>query len=245
MILGVVYVYGALIKATQFHGASQSITDTLPLVPLEQILLAGINASLFLIAAAIFGVLIVLFIREIEERRASKASSENRGAQTDENEGKARDQVSQPNWFQRHLFLILNSVSVLCALFIVLTSPPSMIVIVVYFAILLWWRWPPKISRKRWALVGAVLFVCVTLAQNYVSPKPLPKVVITTMDGSKVEGDLLVNTNSAWYVGIGDREFKVVQSARIDIAKIEAQERDDTTVFEKLTGEKFLGLPRE
>lgn len=238
VVLGSVYVYGALIKATQFHGADQSVTDTLPLVPLEQVLLAGVNASLLLIVVAIFASLAVLFIQEVRGRRQSDAPAKKREAP------KKRDRKDQ-TWMERHFLHILWTILGVGWLFLVMASPPSMIVTVTYIAVFLWWRWPPLISRRRWALVLAVLFVCVTLAQNYFTPKLLPEVKLTTTGGRVVKGELLVHTDSTWYVGTGDHEFEAVEAATVESATVESRDRkDDESIFEELTGEKLFGLPK-
>jgi membrane protein implicated in regulation of membrane protease activity len=236
-VLGSVYVYGALIKATQFHGANQSVTDTLPLVPLEQVLLAGINASLLLIVVAIFGALVILAIREMRERRGSDAPKKEREAP------KKREEKDR-TWMERHFLHVLWVFAAAGWLFLLMVSPLSMLVTFIYFAVFLWWRWPPLIPRGRWLIVLAVLFVCVTLAQNFFNPKPLPEVKLTTSDGRVVEGDLLVNTNSTWYVGTGDHKFEAVEAADVESALVETQDRkDEKSVFEELTGGKLFGLP--
>jgi hypothetical protein len=54
VIVGAVYIYGLILKGTALHGADLRVSDTLPLVPLEQILLLGAKGALEL------GVLLLL-----------------------------------------------------------------------------------------------------------------------------------------------------------------------------------------
>jgi len=249
LALGGVYTYGALIKATQLRGAEQSVTDTLPLVPLEQLLVTGISSALPLLAIVVFGLLGILFIQEHSERRSiapeEEVDEEPKREPRAATESAPPSATSATSWASRHRRPILCTVGVMFLALVILTSPPGYLVLLTYVGVLMWWRWPPDISRQQWLAFISVSWVALTLVANYVDPRTLPEVSIETERGDTLEGTLLVAAGDTWYVGTGEHEFEGVQSAEIEESSVDSREDDDESVFELLTGHKLLGLPRD
>lgn len=196
--LGFVYGYGALEKATELHGADQVVTNTLPLVPLQQLLVAGISKVLPLGAIVLFGFAFYLTVEALEARGTLPVK------RSQPPSPRSRDTAER---IDRILWLVfLPGFS----LFIFFFAPPwgfLLIVQMVAQRFLL-----PHLSKTRSAIFMILLLGLFTLSYSYLDPNPLPTASLRTKDGRRISGDLIATDGGTWYVGMGPHRFVAIQS---------------------------------
>jgi len=222
--LGFVYGYGALEKATELHGANQDVTNTLPLVPLQQLLVAGISRVLPLGAIVVFGIAGYLALEALEARgtlpaKRNRASSPRSRA--------TADRIDQILWL---VFLPLFS------LFLFFFAPPwgfLLILQLVAQRFLL-----PHLSRARSAIFLILLLGLFTLSYSYLSPNPLPKASLRTQDGKRVSGDLIATDSGTWYIGTDRHRFVAIQNADIrgNVRVQSVKHNEGRSTFDMISG---------
>jgi hypothetical protein len=229
LVLGGVYGYGALKKATELRGAHQTVRDTLPLVPLEQLLVTGITAALGIAAVLIFGLLLALVIAEWQVRREETP--------TERPEGDGDGFWSRASSYAP---VVLG----LSILIVLLIGTVAAYLLVAQVTLITWFSSTAHLRRRMYLAGVVTVGVATLLVLNYLDPDPLPKASITTERGDHVGGSLIAATGDTWYVAIADQHFVAVRADEVRKATVESlKDEDEESVFEQVTGSKFLGLP--
>jgi len=233
VFLGVVYAYGALIKAGELHGAGQTVSETLPLIPLEQLLVLGINEFLPLGAAAFALLLLVMWL--IERLNASTISRD--GARPVE---AAKGPLKAKSTRRTNVLIICAVAWAIYA--VVSTSWVSWLL----FAEIIAGSW--YASSKHTTPRGNAVFLLLAMtlffaALAYFAPDPLPKVRLATHKGRVVTGELIATTGSTWYIGIADKQWTAIQSESIERVKVSSVEKETPeSIYHAITGHRLFGL---
>jgi hypothetical protein len=219
--LAALYVIGALTRTTQLMGADVTVRDTLPLVPLQQLLAVGIGAvvqsATYLPVVALFG-LFALVSTARERRRLAEGDGEDPVPEIDAEAlaGAAalrhaghRDEAARVTllallrrtWKQSALGFALFALCMVLAY-----APVTALTLVVLTAVLiLVIVASPRVLAlgHPWAFAAVVtgFVLTVTIVNAYIYPQPLARVIVARTAGQPdVRGGLVVDTGSTWYV---------------------------------------------
>jgi hypothetical protein len=194
--VGVLYAVGAVLTTAQLRKADLAPRDTLPLIPLSQLL--GRGMSVFLkpfagVLAIALAFLVALLVGEALERRFRELLGR-RGTRA----------------------LIAGSA---CALLVLLSPGDVAIAIGLSCAVLLAWVF--DLARLTTVLlVWAGVATIALLVVSFYRPQPLPQVSMVGAGGRAVEGDLVTVSGGTWYVGQRKRQFVALRSDDIRDVRI-------------------------
>jgi hypothetical protein len=239
---GAIYTYGALTKMTVLWGADQKVADTLPLFSLEQLLLAGISELMQLGLWLLLLATIVILAGDIFEHGARRRKATPR-SQPGTRQGRSRSRIR--NWSGWPYVAYVGASLLLLVL--VLTADLSSLIAIAAGGAAFFYGRMLKVSRVRGVLGLSLLLATIIFVSNYFAPEPLPTVELAVQNSrAPVKGTLITRTDESWYVAIGQDRFEVIPAAQVTKASVHSrQQSEDTTLFEWVTGDKFLGLPRE
>jgi hypothetical protein len=225
----VVYAYGAVIKAGELHGAQQSASDTLPLIPLEQLLVLGIHRLL----PAGITVLIALLIGMAYLDRPNppkKTVSTKRTAFWGRVFGK---------WPLRISAMII-------VVFLAVAAPWTIFLLLAEMAAVLWYAQAEHTTMKSYGIFAFSAIAIFFAASAWFDPHPLAQVTLRTIDHRSTTGDLIAKTSSTWYVGVDDKKWTALEAGEITHSQVSAVERkENESVYHALTGHRLLGLGPE
>jgi hypothetical protein len=166
--LALLYTYGALIKATQLHGAGLTVMDTLPLVPLQQVLLTGVS-QLIRAGALILAIFTFLFLFRLS-------------ATGDE---LFRSPVVLRRQLREVGVLGVAIGVVMLGLAAVLQSVGGFVSLTFFLlAALILVRRAPHFPPANLAAALVLAYITFLLAINYLDPKPLPVAEIRTEEAT-------------------------------------------------------------
>lgn len=229
LLLGAIYAYGAIVKAGELRAAGQAVGDTLPLVPLEQLLVLGINAVLPLAAVAI---VLLLIVMALTERVAAHASDAEAGAK----EPKSRPRKRLPRW------VVWVGAGFWLAWTFVSVEPIAWIL----FAQILagsWYARSRHTTPKANALFGLSAVTITLAAMAYLSPAPLADISLTTYGGRELDGELIAATGTNWYIALADDRWTAIEGRTVERVDVTAGEKGKQhSLYEEITGSNFLGL---
>jgi hypothetical protein len=232
--LGLVYAYGAVIKAGELHDAGQAIGDTLPLVPLEQILVLGIN-QLLPVAVSI-GVILLCGMAWFGRTR--KSEDEEEGDPDPEAEDDAEDDAGTGNsgW----LFWVIV-IPVYVYLFVAV-SWTTWLLLAEIIAVS-WYARTNDATVQRYAVFASVAIAVFFTALAWFDPSPLAHVRIKTSDGRVITGSLVATTGTTWYVGTSDKHWTAVQASEIGRVQVSAVKKETKeSIYYAITGHRLFGL---
>jgi hypothetical protein len=203
LFVGVLYTVGAVLTTGQLRRADLVVRDTLPLVPLPQLLARGMSVFLkpfagVLAIALVFVALLVLggrIERALEPRTKDWSEGRHRAARA--------------------------AVVAVGILALVLLSPPDVAVgIVVCSIVPLLWVFGVLRLRESLLLFAGVASLML-LGLSFYRPERLAQVTIRTPTGDVISGDLITSASGTWYLGRADRTFVAVlptemQSVTVD-----------------------------
>ncbi len=232
LLLGAAYLFGALTKATQILGAGQVVTDTLPLVPLEQLLVLGIIQSIPVVVVTVLLLFAVLIWNEYAERRAARPFQMSLSEIKKPRPRRTSDRV-------RWALILFSAAGTVGWAYYCLASPPTAFLVTGLALLIAWWRKPPEIPVWRWIVVVVTTWLVATLALSYLDPASMPRANLQLRDGKAIEGDLLVATSATYVVGTGDRKFMSVPVGEIRDVDLESPEDNSSTTSEILFGVKL------
>jgi len=190
--VGALYTVGAVVTTGQLRRAHLVVRDTLPLVPLPQLL--GRGMSVFLkpfagvLAIALVFVAAVIFGEWIE----SALEARSRG------------------WTQSRRRM-MRSTGVLVGVSALALLSPLDVAIGVACCSLVLTLWVLDVTRLRPALLlFAAAAGVMLLALSFYRPEPLARVTIERRQEPVISGDLITTAGSTWYLGQGHRNFVAV-----------------------------------
>lgn len=200
--VGVLYAVGAVLTTAQLRTADLAPRDTLPLIPLSQLLGRGMSvflkpfAGVLAVGVVYLGALLVGEQIEVKLR-----------------ERFGRRGADQRRWPRA---LVVGAAAAL----LVLVSPGDVAgAIAVSCAVLLLWVF--RLARLRATLlVWAGAATIALLVVSFYRPQPLPKVSLVAASGRTVEGDLVTVSGGTWYVGERERQFVAMRGDDIRSARI-------------------------
>lgn len=229
LFLGVIYAFGAIIKAGELRGADQRVGDTLPLVPLEQLLVLGINSILPLGAVAI---VLLLILMALTERAAASVSK----AEASKKPRSKRLKKGVPRWL---------AWSILGIWFVFAFVSVQWIGWVLFAQLFAGTRY----ARSRHTTPKAnVLFTSFALTitfagMAYLAPAPLPQIDIRTYRDRNIKGELIATSGNTWYIALAKERWMAVEGRTIQRVDVSARDKEEQkSLYEELTGSNFLGL---
>jgi hypothetical protein len=212
--LAVLYGTGAVIKAGQLRGAHQNVRDTLPLVPLEQILALGIGTvitSLLWVTVLTFAVYFW-----VASRRPLKLGEVPPFLGFLGPGGSRLARIGF--WAALGLAVLFLLATASVELFVTVAG-----LVVVGHALD---RVQDRGRRYVVVLLAGYLFllIAVRAGSAYFSPEPLPRATLTLHSGARqTEGTLLVSTSDAWYLARTENTFVSVPRARVTSAVVRSR----------------------
>jgi hypothetical protein len=218
--LGLLYGTGAVIKSGQLRGSDLSVRDTLPLIPLEQILAVGIGTLVTsLLVVALFGALLWIYL---DQRWWLDEADETKMRQMQ----KRRPRFWK--WYSRiFLFVFLPF-----AFFLQFYTSPFFVAIPVAAAVLLGVAVRRYRSRGRrhvlYVLFAYFLIVIAARAGDaYVSPAPLP-VASLHLHGraNPITGALVVKAGDTWYLSLHEGTYRAIPASRVATAVVRSRKRE-------------------
>jgi hypothetical protein len=194
--LGVIYALGAIAVYGQIKGAGLNAVQTMPLVPLEQMLGRGIGsvtselAQTVVVSAGL--VFLMLLLRDRPEASDRPDESSGKGA-------------NRSAWIGLGGFGFL-----LVAFFVTYPLDEAMVILIAVSAQLacMFWlgqRIKPRRDVKALVSLGLASIFAFTLASavasSFLTPAALPQIKLELNRGCAVAGDLVAMSNGVWYVG--------------------------------------------
>jgi hypothetical protein len=216
LFVGILYTVGAVLTTGQLRRANLVVRDTLPLVPLPQLLGRGMSVFLKPFAgvlgiALVFVAVVVLggeIERMLERHTTGWATARRRGARG---------------------IVVLVGVAAL----VLLSPPPVAIGIAACSLVMLLWvrsLLPLRTSLLLFAGVTALML----LALAFYRPEPLATVTIQTMSRGTVRGDLITSAAGTWYVGLRHRNFTTVGSSEIRSIEVCSGPHSSRPIFRRI-----------
>ncbi len=191
----------------QLHSAGISSSDALPLVPLQQILMLGMQLAVVAVVAAPFAIAVSwLGIWAMAKLELSIM----RRWRLFDAEG---DVASNATGWQQVLRIATMVLVALGLLYLVLRSGAFPDIVVAFFgaAVALRFRNRPPIAA---VIVYVFCLAAVTLS-SYLHPAPLPSVILMTTDGHRIAGRLIAVSDGAWLVTLRPKRFEAIPSNRV------------------------------
>lgn len=199
--VGALYTVGAVLTTAQLRTADLAVRDTLPLVPLPQLLGRGMSVFLksfagIVVIAVVFAA--ALFFSEQVEQELLAAT--------------------RRRWPGARRRVKLTLVAGVAAILALLSEPAIAVGVAGCSFVLLLWVFG-SVRLRRALLVWAGLVAVVLLVVAFYRPEPLPTAELLTGRGC-VEGDLITVAADTWYVGRRDRRFVAVSGADVRSAGV-------------------------
>jgi hypothetical protein len=216
IFVGVLYTVGAVLTTGQLRRANLVVRDTLPLVPLPQLL--GRGMSVFLKPfAGVLGIVLVFIAVLVLGSRIERALD---GRTAGWNSGER---------------VAARGVVVLAAIgALVLVSPPQVAVGISVCALVLgFWVWSILPLRES-LLLFAGLTALMLLGLAFYRPEPLPTVTLRTSTQGVVHGDLITTANGTWYIGRGKRNFVAVSAGDIQSLEVDSGPHSSPPIFRRI-----------
>jgi hypothetical protein len=216
IVLGVLYTLGALFKTAELQRAHVSVSDYLPLIPLQQMLGAGIATIAPLVPILILLIPLVVLTGVFYDRlRGSRKHT--------------------PTLYGRSLVAIGIALTV----FLVISLPPLIgitLVLAVLVAVAMQKAEGGGVRERTYgAIAAAYLIVGVGYVLDYsVHPKPLPIVTVNLDNGSTTRGRLILDTGSVYYIAGADRRSIVIEHGAAKSSQIRSRPRHSQSTFDYL-----------
>lgn len=227
LLLGAIYAYGAVVKAGELHGAGLPVGNTLTLVPLEQILVVGIDKVIPIVVAAL--VVVVLAMAFLDR--------------APEQEGEA-DQAQERT--ESRIKASIQILTLVCWVFIAIAAPWTLLLLLVESTVVGWYASTEHSTRRTYAIFSVSAVIVFFAALAWFDPSPLPEARLTKRSGEVVKGDLIATTGSNWYIATGHKEWVAVQAREIEDSRVKAIHKEQNeSLYHAITGDRLLGLGPE
>ena len=214
--MGILYTVGAVLTTGQLRRANLVVRDTLPLVPLPQLLARGMSVFLKPFAgvlgiALVFVAVVVLgesIERAFEARTTAWSPGRHRAARA--------------------------AVVVVGIAALVLLSPPEVAVgIAVCSIVPLLWVFDVLRLRESLLLFAGVAALML-LGLSFYRPERLARVTITTPARGVISGDLITSVSGTWYLGEAHRNFVAVLPSEIQSVKVDSGPHSSRPLFRRV-----------
>jgi hypothetical protein len=244
------YALGALTRTTQLMGAHVTVRDTLPIVPLQQLLATGIGtviSSLVNVPIVLFTGLFLALSSATRRGTTEDADAEPRSTLSPEAIEKARvltaagrdreadrviiRAVILDDWKSMLSSFVVGAASVFVA------YPPATaatVMVLVGLVVLAIAFFPREMARRGGlgvlAVAGAAFAISVTVVNAYIYPQPLADIVLVRSGGlPDVRGKLVVDTGASWYVRDSPNHVRAVPASKVVDARVRShgRPRDD------------------
>jgi hypothetical protein len=227
LFLGAIYAYGAVVKAGELHGAGLPVGNTLTLIPLEQILVVGIDKVIPIAVAVLIIVLLAMAFLD------GGPATEN---ETDPAEEKAHNRIK----FGLRILTFASWV------FIAIAASWTLLLVIVEGTVIGWYASTEHSTRRTYAIFSTSAVVVAFAALAWFDPSPLPEAQLTKRNGEVVKGDLIATTGSTWYVGTGDKEWVAVQARELEDSVVKGvHKKQNESLYHAITGHRLYGLGPE
>lgn len=216
IFVGILYTVGAVLTTGQLRRANLVVRDTLPLVPLPQLL--GRGMSVFLKPFAGLLAIVLVFIAVLVLGSRLERALERRMA----------------GWSSGRCGVARAVVVVVAIAALALLSPPQVAIGVAVCALVLaLWvlgRLPLRESLLLFAGVSALML----LGLAFYRPEPLATVTIRTSTRGVVHGDLITSANGTWYIGQGRRNFVAIAASDIQALEVDSGPHSSRPIFRRI-----------
>ncbi|MDA0179947.1 hypothetical protein OJ997_06550 [Solirubrobacter phytolaccae] len=235
--VGGMYVFGAGLKTAQLAAAGLTVSDTLPLIPLEQLLAAGIQAGLrALIVVAILATVAVA-VGAFWTRRTRQLEGFWLPPGTPSRPAPAR--------LKKALTLLLAVVAI-----VAWTAPPAEAVVAILTAVAVFtviqrfddWTYHETVRLTRRLIFGLLgctfaLVLGADLVDQVIEPDRLATVQIRPRVGEPVEGQLITTSGGMIFAGVRGRGVVgIPQTQTRSVRFVSAPSREKTSLFEHVFG---------
>lgn len=210
VFLGILYTVGAVLTTGQLRRANLVVRDTLPLVPLPQLL--GRGMSVFLKPFAGVLVIVLVFIAVVVLGSRLERALERRMA-------------------GRTARAVVVAVGVAA---LVLLSPPQIAIGVVVCALVLALWVLGRLPLRESLLLFAGITALMLLGLAFYRPEPLATVTIRTSTRGVVHGDLITTANGTWYIGQGRRNFLAIEGSDIRSLEVDSGPHSSKPIFHRI-----------
>jgi hypothetical protein len=190
--VGTLYTVGAVVTTGQLRHANLVVRDTLPLVPLSQLLGRGMSVFLKPFAGVLAIALVFVAALIFGEWIENSLEARSRG------------------WTQNRRTIMRLTGMLVGVSALALLSPPDVAIGVACCSLVLM-LWVFDITHLRPALLlFAAAAGVMLLALSFYRPERLAKVTIQQRQGRVISGDLITTTAGTWYLGERNRNFVAV-----------------------------------
>jgi hypothetical protein len=210
VFVGILYTVGAVLTTGQLRRANLVVRDTLPLVPLPQLLGRGMSVFLKPFAGLLAIVLVFIAVLVLGDRIERALERRMSGATA-------------------RAIVIVAGVAVLALL-----SPPQVAVGVAACALVLALWVLGRLPLRESLLLFAGLAALTLLALAFYRPEPLATVTIRTATHGVVHGDLITTANGTWYVGQGRRNFLAIEGSDIRSLEVDSGPHSSRPIFRRI-----------
>jgi hypothetical protein len=232
--LGTVYVFGVITKAGQISNSDEAASTILPLVPLPQLLVIGIQQSLIVLGVTavgvVFGLTVIRLVRTVRPPP------------------RERKELSIFGWTPSRPVSIAFQVALgLLTLFLLALTPLTVLASIlpmIAFGVV------AAVSRRtkaipRWAAVGLLCigFLLSTVVLSYLGPQRPPEARVVTVRNHIVRGPLLVATGSSYIVGQGHNQLVDLPAGMVrSVHQVAVARKPEESAFSEIFGVRPFGL---
>ncbi|HEX8741817.1 MAG TPA: hypothetical protein VF712_01670 [Thermoleophilaceae bacterium] len=196
VFLGALYAIGALLTMADLRGAGLRVRDTMPLIPIEDLLARGIGTAIFLSG--------LLAIAALE--LAARAALERDDA----------DPLGLMLWLTLLVIGCGAAVTAIVTVPWILAASICAAIVVFFGAQWLIGSWTPWLA--------ALVIVTGLAIDNLAAPAPLPRAALAIENAPPMSGGLIAVNEGAWYLA-GDGSVEVVGDGRVESASVASEER--------------------
>lgn len=234
--LGLLYAAGAIIKSGQLRDADLSVRDTLPLIPLEQILAVGIGTLVTsLLWVLLFALALLVFVGT---------------STTGPKPPVLLSLKSRKAILSWKSFVILSRIALVAVIVNAFYSYAFFSAVALAAAVLLGYaveRFGAPRGRRYVVYVVMAYFFIVLMARTadaYISPTPLPNVTLTMRSSGEsqpkyVQGTLIVNAGGVWYVSLRKQTYRGIPASRVMTAVVRSRSKREPRPVLKILKEKI------
>jgi hypothetical protein len=214
-MLALVYALGSIAVYGQVKDAGLSAVQTMPLVPVEQILGRGIAsiASIFSKASANALISVLFVVTYWPERHTRR--------------------LVHPSEWSKRLYLGMPGAILVLAIFL----PWETAAVLAVGALTMLAIWAIGGLSRVGGSIGIAILACgsvisllpMSVASSLIEPPPLPKIAVVRSSGPTEHGGLVAETGSNWYVAHPDHSVDAIPNARVAGTTITYPKRDHAT----------------
>jgi hypothetical protein len=232
-----IYALGAISIFGQFLAANLDGAQTMPLVPIDQILARGIGAIIDQAVWGVLGISAAYSISTIEDLKEAKARREGQVPSVPDPSGGAGGQI-----FTGRLGIGMWIALLVAAFFVPfgLVSTIGAGLLTIQSVIPRVRDWMLRQGYEKWRPTAFLASYCAFLVVSavvgaFTRPSPLPDIRLERSAGKSIHGGLVAANGSNWFVAKPDGMVLSVPGGVVDIATITySEESDDESLFQRV-----------